>query len=411
MPDGVEPSQKRANAQRRPRRALIVSSFVLPHVGGIEQFVALAAEDLRLAGWEVRLMASTALDGKPVAADIAIPTLHLFRSDYPLAYRGWLRVWKEVGAADLVIANQHRNLLPVVAVLMAAARRRAAVFVIHYGEGIPSYKRPWLNLLGRVFDKTLGRAALKRSVVATLSGSARQLVRRNWRLDARYVPFPIRLQSTLEPKRLKEGEPARAVWAGRLASQKDPILAVRAVDAARRKYDVVLEMFGDGPLRAELEEYVRDRPWCVLHGERSWDEVQASQAEAHFCLISSRNDATSLAALEPLSRGIPVVGTDVGDIGQHLGEDLALFATPPDNPEVLAEAIVCLCEEYDQYAPLFVENAARLKHHHGGGPDVLSALADELVPLGHSESASDANHPESVSVELGPPLGDSPQRN
>jgi glycosyltransferase involved in cell wall biosynthesis len=206
------------------------------------------------------------------------------------------------------------------------------------------------------------------------------MVRDHWQLDSRYVPFPIRLQTLVPPKTLAAGEPARAVWVGRLHPQKDPELAVRAVEAARRHYEIVLEMYGDGMLRAELDELARDRPWLVLHGERTWEEVQELQAGGHFCLLSSRNEATCLAALEPLSRGVPVVATGVGDIGQHLGEELARFATPPDDPEALGAAMVELCQNYKVYAAAFVANAERLRHHHREGPETLSALVDELVP-------------------------------
>jgi glycosyltransferase involved in cell wall biosynthesis len=118
----------------------------------------------------------------------------------------------------------------------------------------------------------------------------------------------------------------------------------------------------------------------VLKGKRAWAEIQDVQARGDICLISSRNDATSLSALEPLSRGVPVVGTDVGDIRQHLGPALARFATPPDDPGALADAIVELCENYSHYARLFLKNAERLRYHHGDGPDALTALAEELVP-------------------------------
>jgi hypothetical protein len=39
------------------RRALIVSSFVLPRSGGVEQFVDVAARLLRAQSWRVRVLA------------------------------------------------------------------------------------------------------------------------------------------------------------------------------------------------------------------------------------------------------------------------------------------------------------------------------------------------------------------
>jgi glycosyltransferase involved in cell wall biosynthesis/peptidoglycan/xylan/chitin deacetylase (PgdA/CDA1 family) len=380
------PVQHREHGKRarlvvgRPPRALVVSSFVLPHVGGVEQFVAFTTEDLREAGWTVTVAASTPPDGGPAQADMLMPTAYFLASGHPVAYSGWLRLWKAIGEADIVISNQHRNLLPVVAVLGASIRRRPSVFVIHTGTGIPSHQGWWLNRLSEAFEQSLVRVALHRcTMVASLSSSGREFVKATWKLDSPYVPFPIRLLPKVPPKRLERGEPLRAVWVGRFYPQKDPELAVRAVENARESCNVVLEMYGAGILRPEIERLARDRPWLEVHGERTWEEVQELQASSHFCLLSSRNEATCLAALEPLSRGVPIVATDVGDIRQHLGPELEEFAVEPNNAQALADAIVYLSSSYASASKRFAANGDRLREHHSDGPETLVALVNAMV--------------------------------
>ena len=362
-----------------PGSVLIASSYVLPHIGGVEQFVAVAAEDLREDGWSVRIVSSTLPDNQVPQSDVALPTFHLSATHHPVPYRGWLKLWREVGRSSVVVANQYRNLLPVITVLMARLRGRPAIFVVHGGTGIPIRERWWVSFGGRIFDQTLSRLAMRGAVITSLSDSGRELVQKNWRRESRYVPFPIRLQSPVDVKPLQPDEPVRAVWAGRLFPQKDPILAVHAVEVARRRRDIVLDMYGDGVLYPELAELARDRPWLVLHGGRTWQEIQDRQAAADFCFSSSKNEATCLAMLEPLARGIPVVTTAVGDIGRHLGDDLMRFTAPPGDPEALGNAIIRLCDGYDEAVPVFAGNRDRLIEHHRRGPDTLSGLIKQLL--------------------------------
>src|SRR4051812_49029071 len=93
-------------------QVLIVSSFVLPHVGGVEHFVYLAREALRQSGWEVRVLACRPT-GEIPDADVTLPTWYVAHSGWPLPVGGWWRLWREVGRADLLLVNGHRNMLPV----------------------------------------------------------------------------------------------------------------------------------------------------------------------------------------------------------------------------------------------------------------------------------------------------------
>ena len=65
-----------ADAGSSKPRGLIVSSFVLPHAGGVEQFVDVAARLLRGEGWRVRVLACRPVTGE-AQADATIPTRFL----------------------------------------------------------------------------------------------------------------------------------------------------------------------------------------------------------------------------------------------------------------------------------------------------------------------------------------------
>ena len=80
----------------RPTKVLIVSSFVLPHMGGVEQFVETAKELLRVSGCSVRVLACRQPKAS-IEADAAVPTWFVPPGGWPLPVGGWHTLWREVG--------------------------------------------------------------------------------------------------------------------------------------------------------------------------------------------------------------------------------------------------------------------------------------------------------------------------
>src|SRR5262245_6329539 len=296
-----------ASARNAPRlpRALLVSSFVLPRSGGIEQFVDIAARLLRGHGWRVRILACRPR-GVEAEADATIPTHYLGRSGWPLPIGGLRTLWREVGNADVVVANGTRHLLPNVAALAARLRGKRVVFVLH-GSGASFSTSSFLyhRVLGSLFERLLSRPALRRSRPVSLSRAGVVGCRTRYGVEATYVPFPLRELPPPTPTPLGSGEPLKIVWAGRLYGEKNPLAAVAAVDRVRQQRPATLDVYGSGPLLAEFEELARDRPWLTVRGPRSWAEIQQVQGAAHVCLSTSLRDATQMAVLEPLARGVP----------------------------------------------------------------------------------------------------------
>ena len=351
-----------------------MSSFVRPHRGGVEEFVEAARTLLEQRGWQVRTLACR-IPG--AAADAVVPTRFLGASAWPLPTGGWRTVWREVGAADVVIANNARHPLPVISVLAARARGRGALLVIH-GSGEGPYAGPWPFRLARsLFERTLALLAVRVSRPVSVSRAGVEGVRKLYGAAADYLPYPVReLPPVPAPPMLSADEPLSVAWVGRLFPEKDPLVAVEAVEAVRRERKAVLHVCGDGRLRRELEELALTRPWLVLHGTRPWEEAQALQTRAHACLSTSVADNVQVAVLEALCRGIPTVSTRVGDApAYYLRPAIRHLCVPPRNPEAVAGALRDLAASYDDYRREFESSAAVLRASHADAGAALATLA------------------------------------
>lgn len=370
-----------ADASRLPR-ALIVSSFVLPRSGGIEQFVEIAARLLRGSGWQVRVLACRPRDGK-ADADATVRTRYLPPGGWPVPVAGWRTLWHEIGSADVVLVNGTRHLLPNLAAFVARLRGRRVIFVLH-GSGAPfsTSSLVYHRLLGSLFERLLSRPALRLSQPVSLSRAGVVGCRTRYGVEAAYLPFPLRELPPPGPAPLGPDEPLRVVWVGRLYGEKNPLGAVQVVERVREQRDATLELYGSGPLLGELEELARERPWLTLGGSRSWEEIQTIQGSAHVCLSTSLRDATQIAILEPLARGVPVVSTRVGDALGYYARGLQRLCVEPGDPQAAADAILAVAASYERCRGRFEANAQELvRRHREGG----RRLAELLGPDGAAE--------------------------
>ena len=356
---------------------LIVSSFVLPRRGGIEQFVDIAAGLLRERGSSVRVLACRPRE-RSAAADVTIPSRFLPRTGWPLPVGGWRTLWREVGDADVVIANGARHLLPSLATIAARLRGTRVLFVLH-GSGAPFSTSSFFyhRVLGRVFERLVTRPTLRLSQPVSLSRAGVAGARRRYGVTAEYVPFPLRDLPPARPRFLSADEPIRIVWVGRLFREKNPLDAVTVVEQVRRQGEATLEIYGDGVLSAELRRLARERPWLAVRESQTWEEIQQVQDAAHVCLSTSLRDATQMAVLEPLARGIPVVSTRVGDAPDYYAaQQLQAFCVAPNEPSAAAAAILELASSYERYVKRFAANADRLGKIHRAGRERLGLLVD-----------------------------------
>jgi glycosyltransferase involved in cell wall biosynthesis len=162
---------------------------------------------------------------------------------------------------------------------------------------------------------------------------------------------------------------------GRLSPEKDPLLAVAALDELRRSCAATLDVYGAGPLDGRLRALEPDRPWLRLHGERPWSDVLAAQAGAHACLSTSAWDNVQVAVLETLARGIPTVATSVGDAPTYYREAaLAGCCVEPGDARALAGALSAIAADDGRLAAVFARNAAALRAVHDEAPRVLAEL-------------------------------------
>jgi glycosyltransferase involved in cell wall biosynthesis len=171
------------------------------------------------------------------------------------------------------------------------------------------------------------------------------------------VPLPERTEVIYNPVEIDvdfqpiEFDRPTSVSASFLSESKGVGTAVRAMGRVTDEHpDAQLIVFGDGPLRGELESLAADvAPGAVeFRGRVDPSDVYAAMAGATATVFPSVWDEPfGRVMVESMMLGTPVVGSQVGGIAEVIedGETGLLF--PAEDEGVLAEKVRSLCRDDD----------------------------------------------------------------
>ncbi len=146
---------------------------------------------------------------------------------------------------------------------------------------------------------------------------------------------------------------------GRLVPVKNHRLLIEALKTLKEKTKLGLFKFlivGDGELRQELSAQAETLGVSESVIFAGWQRDMPSVYSAlDAVVLTSKNEGTPVALIEAMAASRPVVATDVGGVGDLLGERRALpshgfelaehgIIVPPGNAEALADALFFLLE-------------------------------------------------------------------
>lgn len=134
---------------------------------------------------------------------------------------------------------------------------------------------------------------------------------------------------------------------GRLSEEKGSHHALEAFrDLARRHPRVDLVMAGDGPMRDAL--VCQAEEWGIAERVTftgAYDDLEPIVSRAHIVLHPTLNDGRSVAVLEAMAWGRPVVAAAVGGILELVRDGETGFLVAPGDPIAMAEALCPLVED------------------------------------------------------------------
>lgn len=163
------------------------------------------------------------------------------------------------------------------------------------------------------------------------------------------------------------------VWVGRMDSNKNPIMLLRAFGNIAEKYpDWGLKYIGDGPQMEELKELSRNEEYAeqICFTGRVEDVAGAIRPASIF-VLTSKQEGMPNALMESMVSGLAVVSTDCpcGGPAELIENGVNGILIPVDDEKALTDALDKLLSD-DEYRNRLVENAKKLiKKVH---PDIVN---------------------------------------
>jgi glycosyltransferase involved in cell wall biosynthesis len=290
-------------------------------------------------------------------------------------------VWRRAAGCDIV--HIHSALAPTVTVLRAAllalaGRARGCAVVVHAHGGNIQF---WLTTPLR---RSLLRLAMLPAHRVVACWTAGEQALRRVLPASRVMLIDNGVPVDGYPERQGDHDPPRILYVGLLTPRKG-VLDLLAASRLLRERGVAHETWllggtpDEGP---EAEAEVRrglDGSEKLL-GTRAPEEMPAEFAAADVFCLPSWWEAMPLSVLEAMAAGLPVVATDVGDVGRSVADGVTGYVVPVRNPEKLAAALEPLLVDAEQRRRMGAAGRARVVERFSGEVTAanVSALYEEL---------------------------------
>lgn len=288
---------------------------------------------------------------------------------------------------DAAILHTHR----LVAFGAPALRRAGVPRVVGVITGLGRGRAATDGLLGRVrrfaFDAAVRRGARACDVVAVLNADdAAEARRRRWADGDRLVVLPGEGVDATRfapiPRDLPRPGAARFLFVGRLLASKGLPTLVQAAARLRQTHpDAIVRVIG-GPDPGHPDALAPSdlARWRLSSGARfegPVEDVREALADADVFVLPSVAEGLSMAAMEAMATGLPVITTDAPGGRDLLEDGVQGLLVPVGDAEALHDALAALADDPDTLARMGRAARARVEQRLASDvvvPQVLSLL-------------------------------------
>ena len=276
---------------------------------------------------------------------LKLPALQLMNGRFPLPYKGFGALWRQLGDADEVLAQtRFFALTPLVAVLAATRGKRIAI--LDHGSGHFRFRSRVLDALSIAYEHavTAFLCALRPQFFG-ISGASVRWLRHFGIRAAGVLPNGIELRQTPLPVRSEDDYSHPAIfYGGRLLPEK----GVRELIDGFRRWrrgggDGALRIAGEGPLEVEVRAAASQDERITFLGKLAPEGVADELDRAHV-LVNPSNYPEGLPTLllEAGRAALPVISTPSGGSGELIDGRETGWLIERGAPESIAAALAAV---------------------------------------------------------------------
>lgn len=269
----------------------IFSGYALPHLGGIERYVANLSNQLKKMNYKVIVISSNYNNFKTIEEvdgilNLRVPIYKLFSSRYPIIKHHNLEYKKVINELnkykiDRIIVNTRFHLTSLMGAKYGK-KRKIPVYLIEHGSNHLSINNKFLDFFGAIYEHILTKKVEKyvdKNYGVSLDACKWQ-EHFNIISDGVWYNSINRFDSNVKIK--KSDKIVKILFAGRILKQKgveDLIIAFNNALNKNKKIELIIA--GDGDYLNILKEKYKDKKIKFL-GKVNFDELVKLYAEANI---------------------------------------------------------------------------------------------------------------------------------
>ncbi|WP_425562011.1 glycosyltransferase [Microbacterium kribbense] len=342
---------------QRPLTVLIGADTFAPHVNGAARFAERLAAGLVARGHDVHVSAPSAghrnhgtfveeIEGQSVTVH-RLPSWRWYPHDWLTFVLPWLSKHYARKALDEVqpdVVHIQSHIVIGRGLAREARKRGIPIIATNHvmAENILDFTTlpPLLDklLLKLAWDDAARTLKMARAVT-TPTRKAADFLERTIAISG-VIPVSCGIDRTHYRPDLTPRDANRILFVGRLTSEKNVDVLLRAVHALDAALDVHVDIVGSGDQRRSLEQLAHQLELderVTFHGHASEDDLRDIYSRASVFVIASIAELQSIATLEAMASGLPVIAADAMALPHlvHDGENGYLF--PPGDVDALAD--------------------------------------------------------------------------
>jgi glycosyltransferase involved in cell wall biosynthesis len=342
-----------------PLTVLIGADTFLPHVNGAARFAERLAAGLVERGHRVHVSAPSAghrnhgtfveqIEGQPMTVH-RLPAWRWYPHDWLTFVLPWMskhyarKVLDDV-KPDVVHIQSH---IVIGRGLAREARKRGIPIVATnhvMAENILDFTT-LPPLLDKLFVKLAWddakRTLTMARAVTTPTRKAADFLERTIDISG-VIPVSCGIDRSHYRPDLTPRDANRILFVGRLTSEKHIDVVLRAIARLDRALDVHFDVVGSGDQRRSLEQLAHELgldAHVTFHGHTSDEQLRDLYSRASVFAIASIAELQSIATMEAMASGLPVVAADAVALPHLVHDGVNGYLFPPGDVEALADRL------------------------------------------------------------------------
>lgn len=146
-------------------------------------------------------------------------------------------------------------------------------------------------------------------------------------------------------------EPFRFITVANLNRNKGMDVLINAFEEKFKGSNVELKIGGDGPIRGELENLVKEKGLTnqiQFLGALNKEQVKHALEEAHVFVLASRYETFGVVLVEAMAAGKPLIATRCGGPEAIITDQTGVLV-PVEDSDALGTAMINLKENFEEY--------------------------------------------------------------